>query len=350
MLASLCGQAAFSLVKAQQLTKLVEDVGKEPSTATAAASNSTRSSTSAINRTEDSEDIVDDNIEAFQFKFSEINFVRNIGSGSYGEVFKARLRGMTVAVKRINARGLRAEHVDAFCSEASLMCQLRHRNCVRFIGAVAEPPELCIITEFCQHGALSDLLLQQTVEMDFKLKLKCCLDAARGMEYMHSCNPVILHRDLKSDNLLVTSDWTVKVADFGLSRFRSDKKTMSQVGTPMWMAPEVILGEKYTEKADVYSFGVILWEIMTRKEPYEDKEAMQIVLEVVNKGLRPKIPPHYFDCPLVPLMRDCWEEVCISTFIYFVSRDFFIELSFDDLVFNCRIRRSVPCSPSSAIV
>jgi serine/threonine protein kinase len=173
---------------------------------------------------------------------------------------------------------------------------------------VAEPPELCIITEFCQHGALSDLLLQQTVEMDFKLKLKCCLDAARGMEYMHSCNPVILHRDLKSDNLLVTSDWTVKVADFGLSRFRSDKKTMSQVGTPMWMAPEVILGEKYTEKADVYSFGVILWEIMTRKEPYEDKEAMQIVLEVVNKGLRPKIPPHYFDCPLVPLMRDCWEE------------------------------------------
>jgi serine/threonine protein kinase len=125
---------------------------------------------------------------------------------------------------------------------------------------------------------------------------------------MHKCNPIILHRDLKSDNLLVTGDWTIKVADFGLSRFRSDKKTMTQVGTPMWMAPEVILGEKYTERADVYSFGIILWEIMTRREPYEDKEAMQIVLEVVNKGLRPTIPTEFADCPLVPLMRDCWKE------------------------------------------
>ena len=98
----------------------------------------------------------------------------------------------------------------------------------------------------------------------------------------------------------------VQVADFGLTRFISEKKQMTQVGTPMWMAPEIIMGRKYTEKADVYAFGIILWEILTREEPYEEKEPMQIVVEVVNEGLRPTIRPELLDSPLVPLMRDCW--------------------------------------------
>lgn len=76
----------------------------------------------------------------------------------------------------------------------------------------------------------------------------------------------------------------------------------------MWMAPEIIMGRKYTEKADVYAFGIILWEILTRLEPYEDKEPMQIVVEVVNDNLRPTLPPPFCDSPLVSLMKDCWGE------------------------------------------
>src|SRR6185312_46526 len=76
----------------------------------------------------------------------------------------------------------------------------------------------------------------------------------------------------------------------------------------MWMAPEIIMGKKYTEKADVYAFGIILWEILTRLEPYEDKEPMQIVVEVVNDNLRPTLPKQFMDSPLVPLMKDCWHE------------------------------------------
>jgi len=144
--------------------------------------------------------------------------------------------------------------------------------------------------------------------MSFARKLKFALDAARGMLYLHVSNPVILHRDLKSDNLLVARDWTVKVGDFGLTRFLSEKKAMTQVGTPMWMAPEIIIGKQYTEKADVYAFGIILWEILTRLEPYEDKEPMQIVVEVVNDGLRPTIPDEHKNSPLVPLMKDCWHQ------------------------------------------
>jgi serine/threonine protein kinase len=93
------------------------------------------------------------------------------------------------------------------------------------------------------------------------------------------------------------------VADFGLTRFISEKKQMTQVGTPMWMAPEIIMGKKYTEKADVYAFGIILWEILTRLEPYEEKEPMQIVVEVVNDGLRPTMPADCAESPLVPLMK-----------------------------------------------
>ena len=133
--------------------------------------------------------------------------------------------------------------------------------------------------------------------MNFHMKVQCALDAAMGMLYLHNSNPVILHRDLKSDNLLVTQDWTVKVGDFGLTRFISEKKQMTQVGTPMWMAPEIIMGKKYTEKADVYASGIILWEILTREEPYEEKEPMQIVVEVVNEGLRPTIRVELLDSP-----------------------------------------------------
>ena len=138
--------------------------------------------------------------------------------------------------------------------------------------------------------------------------MRIALDAARGMHYLHTSNPVILHRDLKSDNLLVTADFTIKVADFGLTRFLSEGKQMTQVGTPMWMAPEIIQGRQYTQKADVYAFGIILWEVLTRLEPYEDKEPMQIVLEVVNNQLRPYTPPELLASPLVPLMTDCWSE------------------------------------------
>jgi len=186
------------------------------------------------------------------------------------------------------------------------MCQLQHPNIVGFVGAVTDPASLCIITEYCHRGSLADLLLNHAVPMTFQQKIQFALDAAQGMSYLHSSNPVILHRDLKSDNLLVAEDWHIKVGDFGLTRFMSAKKAMTQVGTPMWMAPEIIMGKKYTEKADVYAFGIILWELLTRLEPYEDKEPMQIVVQVVNEGLRPLMTREFDQSPLSPLIRDCW--------------------------------------------
>ena len=249
-------------------------------------------------------------IDRFEYRAEDLMMKGLIGVGSYGEVYRAIVleSQQTVAVKKFHVRQLQAEQLDSFCSEASLMCQLAHQNVVGFIGAITEPSNLGIITEFCSKGSLADILIDDNISLTFAQRVRIALDAARGMHYLHTSNPVILHRDLKSDNLLVTADFTIKVADFGLTRFLSEGKQMTQVGTPMWMAPEIIQGRQYTQKADVYAYGIILWEILTRLEPYEDKEPMQIVLEVVNNGLRPYMPPELERSPLVPLMRECWSE------------------------------------------
>jgi GAF domain-containing protein len=158
--------------------------------------------------------LASDDITSFSYSMEDIVMRGAIGTGSYGEVYKAEVAinktPTIVAVKKLHVRNLKAEQVDAFCKEASLMCQLNHVNIVGFIGAVTEPSNLCIITEFCSRGSLADLLLDEAIWMNFKVKVKFSLEAALGMLYLHHSNPSILHRDLKSDNLLVTSDWTIK--------------------------------------------------------------------------------------------------------------------------------------------
>jgi len=116
-----------------------------------------------------------------------------IGNGSYGEVYRALVNGNIVAVKKLHVRNLKAEQVDAFCKEASLMCQLKHPNIVGFIGAVTEPSNLCILTQYCSRGSLADLLLEHKIDMNFKLKLKFAMDSARGLIYLHNVRSTHKH-------------------------------------------------------------------------------------------------------------------------------------------------------------
>lgn len=293
-----CAQAAVAIINRRKLAHLMDNQDGKEQDRTAAE----------YLAKEMRMKIASDDIGQFSYKMEEIELMHPpIGSGSYGEVYRAMVRGRLVAVKKLHAKTLKAEQVEAFCQEASLMCQLQHPNIVGFVGAVTEPASLCIITEYCEQGSLADILLNHKIPMTFLKKLQCALDAALGMKYLHSSNPVILHRDLKSDNLLVDEKWRIKVADFGLTRFMTAKKAMTQVGTPMWMAPEIIECKKYTEKADIYAFGIILWELLTRLEPYEDMEPLQIIMQVV-KNVRPKLTPEFEASPLTPLMKDCWHN------------------------------------------
>ena len=126
------------------------------------------------------------------------------------------------------------------------------------------------------------------------------------MNYLHSFQPPILHRDLKSPNLLIDSSYALKISDFGLARVRARFQTMTgNCGTTQWMAPEVLAAEKYTEKADVFSYGVVVWETVTRQCPYEGLTQIQAALGVLNNNLRPTVPEH---CPPLfkQLMTLCW--------------------------------------------
>ncbi|CAD7695962.1 unnamed protein product [Ostreobium quekettii] len=241
----------------------------------------------------------------WQIKASELELEGRIGMGSFGEVYKGYWRGTDVAVKRILEQDFTEQHMKEFRMEIAIMMRLRHPNVLLFMGAVTEPPNLSIVTQFLPRGSLFRLLHKSNAVIDERLRLKMAVDVAKGMCYLHSFKPPIIHRDLKSPNLLVDKDWTVKVCDFGLSRVKAGTLApWSRAGTPEWMAPEVLRNEPSNESCDVYSFGVILYELVTRKEPWKEINAVQVVGAVGFNGQRLELPPNA-DSKISRLMSQC---------------------------------------------
>uniref|UniRef100_A0A803N6R0 non-specific serine/threonine protein kinase n=1 Tax=Chenopodium quinoa TaxID=63459 RepID=A0A803N6R0_CHEQI len=183
-----------------------------------------------------------------------------IGAGSFGTVHRAEWNGSEVAVKILMESDFHPERCNEFLREVAIMKRLRHPNIVLFMGAVTEPPNLAIVTEYLCRGSLYRLLHKSGGRevLDERRRLSMAYDVAKGMNYLHKRNPPIVHRDLKSPNLLVDKKYTVKVCDFGLSRLKANTflSSKSAAGTPEWMAPEVLRDEPSNEKSDVYSFAV----------------------------------------------------------------------------------------------
>jgi len=191
----------------------------------------------------------------------------------------------------------------SFVKECSLMLNLRHPNVVSLMGVVYNP-RLCIVTEFCARGDVAAVTLDPKFTIEPEHIRKICLDTCRGLTYLHGAN--VIHRDLKSRNLLIDKAWNIK--DFGLARaFDEQPGTMTACGTPTHAAPEVIKHLHYTTKADVYSFGICLWEMCARQEPYEAIPGFQVIVAVATKRMRPKIPNNT-DPKFANLIRRCWTE------------------------------------------
>ncbi|TYG99599.1 hypothetical protein ES288_A10G207600v1 [Gossypium darwinii] len=229
-------------------------------------------SSSAVNRAEMDVDCLD-----YEILWEDLTIGDQIGQGSCGTVYHGLWFESEVAVKVFSKQEYADDVINAFREEVSLMKRLRHPNVLLFMGVVVSSQRLCIVTEFLPRGSLFQLLQRNTTKLGWRRRVSMALDIARGMNYLHNCNPPIIHRDLKSSNLLVDKNWTVKVGDFGLSRLKHKTylTTKSGKGTPQWMAPEVLRSEPSDEKSDVYSFGVILWELATEKIPWEKHNAMQ---------------------------------------------------------------------------
>ncbi|XP_059453043.1 serine/threonine-protein kinase STY17-like isoform X2 [Corylus avellana] len=227
-----------------------------------------------------------------------------IASGSCGDLYHGVYLSQDVAVKILRSEHLNDALEDEFTQEVAILREVRHKNVVRFIGACTKPPHMCIVTEYMPGGSLYDYLHKNHNILELPQLLKFAIDVSKGMEYLHQSS--IIHRDLKTANLLMDNHNVVKVADFGVARFQNQGGVMTaETGTYRWMAPEVINHQPYDQKADVFSFAIVLWELVTAKVPYDTMTPLQAALGV-RQGLRPDIPRNAHP-KLLELMQRCWE-------------------------------------------
>ncbi|OMO92371.1 Phox/Bem1p [Corchorus olitorius] len=251
-------------------------------------------------------------------KNEDLEELRELGSGTFGTVYHGKWRGTDVAIKRIKkscftGRSSEQERLTVeFWREADILSKLHHPNVVAFYGVVQDGPggTLATVTEYMVNGSLRHVLLSKDRHLDRRKRLIIAMDAAFGMEYLHSKN--IVHFDLKCDNLLVNLKDPVrpicKVGDFGLSKIKRNTLVTGGVrGTLPWMAPELLNGSssKVSEKVDVFSFGIVLWEILTGEEPYANMHYGAIIGGIVSNTLRPPVPA-YCDPEWRLLMEQCW--------------------------------------------
>uniref|UniRef100_A0A3P9HQ86 Mitogen-activated protein kinase kinase kinase n=1 Tax=Oryzias latipes TaxID=8090 RepID=A0A3P9HQ86_ORYLA len=210
--------------------------------------------------------------ESWEVPFEEISDLQWVGSGAQGAVFLGKFHGEEVAVKKVR---------DIKETEIKHLRKLKHPNIITFKGVCTQAPCYCILMEYCAQGQLYEVL-RAGRKITPSLLVDWSMGIAGGMNYLHLHK--IIHRDLKSPNMLITHDDLVKISDFGTSKELSDKSTkMSFAGTVAWMAPEVIRNEPVSEKVDIWSFGVVLWEMLTGEIPYKDVDSSAIIWGAIVK-------------------------------------------------------------------
>jgi serine/threonine protein kinase len=257
---------------------------------------------------------IDKKLKNWIIPLSKIKFIKPIGNGSSCEVWLGLYQKTQIAIKKQKSNELRG--LKEFYRELRVLINLRHPNLVTFMGACLEE-NLCIVTEYCAGGDLFTLLhKKKDFFISWQQKLKILQEIAKGMIFLHSNS--YIHRDLKSLNILLSSEINksndfvqLKISDFGLSReFKEDSFMTGQLGTCHWMAPEVLTSSNYTYKADVYSYSIVMYEVITRETPYKGKSHEEIRTQILLHNLRPDlsiIPP---TCPpaLKSLMSLCWDQ------------------------------------------
>eukprot|EP00594_Rhizosolenia_setigera_P003810 CAMPEP_0178941170 /NCGR_PEP_ID=MMETSP0789-20121207/1242_1 /TAXON_ID=3005 /ORGANISM="Rhizosolenia setigera, Strain CCMP 1694" /LENGTH=898 /DNA_ID=CAMNT_0020620343 /DNA_START=495 /DNA_END=3191 /DNA_ORIENTATION=+ len=287
----------------------------------------------------------------------EIVLHRIIGEGTFGRVWSAQWRSSSVAVKEFvfaqaavaGRSSFQKEIIDEIIGEAGMMSILRHPYVLQLYGCSLTAQAIWIVSELCSLGSLRQLLDNTERELSTELKLQIALHVAEGMTYLHTQDPPIIHRDLKSHNIFVhettiltkrkkkpkassldnrqnitrdnnmniingrslgmatESSIIAKIGDWGSARAAlSGSRTMTHgVGTACWLAPEVIKYARSSKFSDVFSYGIVLWELATREEVYKGLETTQIIARVASDNLRPELPQN---CPWKDIMVKCWDE------------------------------------------
>lgn len=272
--------------------------------------------------------------EEWEIDLSKLGLKHEFAHGTYGSVYRGTYDDQDVAVKLLDwgedgmataadSASLRA----AFQQEVAVWQKLDHPNVTKFVGASMGTSNLkipakkssqdapralssrvcCVVVEYIPGGTLKQFLIRnRRKKLAFKDVIQLALDLARGLSYLHSKK--IVHRDVKTENMLLDLDRTVKIADFGVARVEAQNPSdmTGTTGTYGYMAPEVLDGQPYDHKCDVYSYGICLWEIYCCAMPYAELSFSEVSSAIVARNLRPQIPRC---CPnsLANIMKRCWD-------------------------------------------
>ncbi|XP_022775462.1 serine/threonine-protein kinase STY17-like isoform X2 [Durio zibethinus] len=224
-------------------------------------------------------EIPTDGTDVWEIDTRQLKIENKIASGSYGDLYRGTYCSQEVAIKVLKPEQVTGEMLREFSQEVYIMRKIRHKNVVQLIGACTRAPNLCIVTEFMARGSIYDYLHKQRGVFKLPSLLKVAIDVSKGMNYLHQNN--IIHRDLKTANLLMDENQVVKVADFGVARVQSQSGVMTaETGTYRWMAPEL---------------------------PYALLTPLQAAVGVVQKSLRPAIPKNTHP-RLGELLERCWQQ------------------------------------------
>ncbi|GBM20747.1 Mitogen-activated protein kinase kinase kinase 7 [Araneus ventricosus] len=241
-----------------------------------------------------------------EIDFREIKLQGVVGKGSFGTVKKGKWKNLDVAIKMIETE----QEKNAFIVEVQQLSRVNHPNIVKLYGACTKTP-VCLVMEYAEGGSLYNVLhCMKQVDYTIAHAISWLLQTANGVAYLHNMKPrALIHRDLKPPNLLLINGGTVlKICDFGTACDIHTNMTNTK-GSAAWMAPEVFEGSQYSEKCDIFSWTIILWEVLTRKKPYNDGEGGNPfgIMWAVYQGKRPSL---IAGCPklLENLMTRCWSK------------------------------------------
>lgn len=252
----------------------------------------------------------------FEIDFNELQLEEVIGIGGFGKVYRGLWKGEEVAVKaaRHDPDEPVSATIESVRQEAKVFWLLNHSNIASLKGVCLKEPNLCLVIEYAAGGSLNRVLCGRRIPPE--ILVQWAIQIARGMHYLHEESPIpLVHRDLKSSNILLKEkiendnlkNKTLKITDFGLAREVSKTTRMSAAGTYAWMAPEVIKTSTYSKNSDVWSYGVVLWELLTGETPYKGIDALGVAYGVAVNKLTLPIPS---TCPnlFAQLMSDCWHQ------------------------------------------
>ncbi|XP_057844332.2 serine/threonine-protein kinase STY13 isoform X1 [Cryptomeria japonica] len=270
--------------------------------------------------------------EEWEIDLKKLVLKGKIAQGTFGAVYRGVFDGQDVAVKLLDwgeEQTKTAAEIDAvrtaFRQEVAVWHKLDHPNVTKFIGASMGSSDLmhgsndtegglegpsnacCVVVEYLAGGTLKNYLIKnRRRKLAYNVVIQLALDLSRGLSYLHSQK--IVHRDVKTENMLLDKSRTLKIADFGVARVEAQnpKDMIGETGTLGYMAPEVLDGKPYNRKCDVYSFGICLWEVYCCDMPYADLSFAEMTSAVVRQNLRPEIPRC---CPstLANVMKKCWD-------------------------------------------